>query len=497
MVAAVDARLAGGTASVRDWRPVVRALEKLLGANRVMRRKEELLVYECDGLTSYRQRPAVVTLPRTTEEVAAVVRLCHEQEIPFVTRGAGTGLSGGALPIEECVLIVTTCMQQILDIDYDNQRVVVQPGVINNWITQAVSGAGFYYAPDPSSQLACSIGGNVAENSGGVHCLKYGVTTNHVLGLKLVLPNGDVVDIGGAVAEMPGFDLTGVVVGSEGTLGIVTEVTLRILKTPESVQVILADFTSVEAAGGAVSDIIKAGIIPAGMEMMDNFSLNAVEDTVATNCYPRDAIAILLIEIDGAPAEVSAAAQQIEDFCYKNGARQIIHATDPTERARLWKGRKAAFAAMGQISPDYYVQDGVIPRTRLPEVLREIGELGEKHGYRVANVFHAGDGNLHPLILYNNSVPGELEAVEALGGDILKLCVRVGGSISGEHGIGADKRCYMPSMFSETDLETMQWVRGALNKKGLANPTKIFPTPKTCGEAAHSVTGTFGNLENF
>ena len=497
MVAAVDARLADKTAAVRDWRPVVRSLERLLSANQVMRRKEELLVYECDGLTSYRKRPAVVTLPKTTEEVAAVVRLCHEQGIPFVTRGAGTGLSGGALPIEECVLIVTTCMQQILDIDYDNQRVVVQPGVINNWITQAVSGAGFYYAPDPSSQLACSIGGNVAENSGGVHCLKYGVTTNHVLGLKLVLPTGDVVDIGGAVSEMPGFDLTGVVVGSEGTLGIVTEVTLRILKSPESVQVILADFTSVEAAGGAVSDIIKAGIIPAGMEMMDNFSLNAVEDTVATNCYPRDAIAILLIEIDGAPAEVSAAAQQIEAFCDENGARQIIHATDPTERARLWKGRKAAFAAMGQISPDYYVQDGVIPRTRLPEVLREIGELGEKHGYRVANVFHAGDGNLHPLILYNNSVPGELEAVEALGGDILKLCVRVGGSISGEHGIGADKRCYMPDMFSETDLETMQWVRGALNPKGLANPTKIFPTPKTCGEAAHSATGQFGSIENF
>jgi len=284
----------------REWRGVVRSLEKLLSANQVMRRKEELLVYECDGLTSYRERPAVVTLPKTTEEVAAVVKLCHEQNIPFVTRGAGTGLSGGALPVAECVLIVTTCMQQILDIDYDNQRVVVQPGVINNWITQAVSGAGFYYAPDPSSQLACSIGGNVAENSGGVHCLKYGVTTNHVLGLKVVLPDGETVDIGGAVPEMPGYDLTGIFVGSEGTLGIVTEVTLRILKVPEAVQVILADFTSVEAAGETVSDIISAGIIPAGLEMMDNFSLNAVEDVVATNCYPRDAVAILLIEIDGA-----------------------------------------------------------------------------------------------------------------------------------------------------------------------------------------------------
>ena len=481
----------------RDWRPVVRALEVLLDENRVMRRKEELLVYECDGLTSYRERPAVVTLPRTTEEVAAVVRLCHEQKIPFVTRGAGTGLSGGALPIRECVLIVTTCMQRILDIDYDNQRVVVEPGIINHWITQAVSGEGFYYAPDPSSQLACSIGGNVAENSGGVHCLKYGVTTNHVLGLKVEVPNGDVVEVGGAITEMPGYDLTGIFVGSEGTLGIVTEVTLRILKSAESVQVILADFTSVEAAGETVSDVICAGIIPAGMEMMDNFSLNAVEDTVGTNCYPRDAVAILLIEIDGAPAEVAASAKQIETLCYKNGARQLIHATDEAERLRLWKGRKAAFAAMGQISPDYYVQDGVIPRTRLPEVLKEIEQLGNKHGYRVANVFHAGDGNLHPLILYNNAVPGELEAVEALGGDILKLCVRVGGSISGEHGIGADKRCYMPEMFSAADLETMQWVRGAINQKGLANPTKIFPTPKTCGEAAHKVVGKFDDLERF
>jgi glycolate oxidase len=492
MVATVSAQT-----STRNWQSVVLALEALIGKDNVMRRKEELLVYECDGLTSYRQRPAVVTLPKTTKAVAAVVKLCHEQNIPFVTRGAGTGLSGGALPIEDCVLIVTTCMQSILDIDYDNQRVVVQPGVINNWITQAVSGAGFYYAPDPSSQLACSIGGNVAENSGGVHCLKYGVTTNHVLGLKLVLPDGDIVEIGGALPEMPGYDLTGLVVGSEGTLGIVTEVTLRILKSPESVQVILADFTSVEAAGETVSDIISAGIIPAGMEMMDNFSLNAVEDVVATNCYPRDAVAILLIEIDGTPAEVAASAEQIEALCFKNGARQLTHATELQERLRLWKGRKAAFAAMGKLSPDYYVQDGVIPRTKLPEVLREISELGEKHGYRVANVFHAGDGNLHPLILYNNNIPGQLEEVEALGGDILKLCVKVGGSISGEHGIGADKRCYMSAMFSETDLETMQWVRGAINKKGLANPTKIFPTPRTCGESAKASAPELSKLEVF
>ncbi len=389
-------------------------------------------------------------------------------------------------------------MNQILSVDLDNQRVVVQPGVINNWVTQAVSGAGFYYAPDPSSQSVCSVGGNVAENSGGVHCLKYGVTTNHVLGLKVVLPSGDIVDIGGEVPEMPGYDLCGLFVGSEGTLGIATEITLRILKAPQSIQVLLADFTSVEAAGEAVSAITQAGIIPAGMEMMDNFSLNAVEDVVATNCYPRDAAAILLIEIDGLPAEVAATGDRIADLCRQNGARTITVATDPEERLRLWKGRKAAFAAMGKLSPDYYVQDGVIPRTQLPYVLKEIGALGDKHGYRVANVFHAGDGNLHPLILYNNAIPGQLEQVEELGGDILKLCVRVGGSISGEHGIGADKRCYMPDMFSPTDLETMGWVRQALDPDLLANPTKLLPTPRTCGEAARSVAAvSLPEVERF
>jgi glycolate oxidase len=468
----------------RNWQPIIRALAAAIGPDNVVRRKEELLVYECDGLTSYRQRPPVVALPRTTEQVAAAIKVCNQFNVPFVPRGAGTGLSGGALPVEDAVLLVTATMRQILDVDFENQRVVVQPGVINNWVTQAVSGAGFYYAPDPSSQSVCSVGGNVAENSGGVHCLKYGVTTNHVLGVKLVLPDGEIVDIGGPVAEPPGYDLMGLFVGSEGTLGIATEITLRILKAPETITVLLADFTSVEAAGATVSDVISAGMIPAGMEMMDNFSLNAVEDVVQTDCYPRDAEAILLIEIDGLPAEVEASRDRITALCQQNGARNVTIATEPEDRLRLWKGRKAAFAAMGKLSPDYYVQDGVIPRTQLPYVLREIEALGEKHGYRVANVFHAGDGNLHPLILYNNRIPGQLEAVEELGGDILKLCVKVGGSISGEHGIGADKRCYMPEMFSETDLETMQWVRSSWNPKGLANPTKIFPTPRTCGEAA-------------
>lgn len=469
-----------------NWKSIIKEFEAAVGKTGVVQRKEELLTYECDGLTSYRQRPALVILPRTTEQVSEVVKICDKYNVPWVARGAGTGLSGGALPVENCVLIVTALMRKILKIDLENQRVVVQPGVINNWVTQAVSGAGFYYAPDPSSQIICSIGGNVAENSGGVHCLKYGVTTNHVLGLKLVLPDGSIVDVGGEVAEMPGYDLTGLFVGSEGTLGIATEITLRILKYPESICVVLADFKNIEAAGNSVSDIIAAGIIPGGMEIMDNLSINAVEDVVATGCYPRDAEAILLVELDGLEVEVATNKKRVAEICLKNGARNITSANDAETRLKMWKGRKAAFAAAGHLSPDYYVQDGVIPRTQMAYVLKEMEELSKKYGYRIANVFHAGDGNLHPLVLYDNSVPGALEVVEELGGEILKLCVRVGGSISGEHGVGADKKCYMPDMFSESDLETMQWVREVFNPKGLANPGKMFPTPKTCGEAARA-----------
>jgi glycolate oxidase len=484
----------------RNWKPILKQFEAVVGKNGVVQRREELITYECDGLTSYRQRPAVVVLPRTTEQVAQVVKICDRHSVPFIARGSGTGLSGGALPVENCVLIVTSLMRQILSVDLENQQVVVQPGVINSWVTQTVSGAGFYYAPDPSSQIICSIGGNVAENSGGVHCLKYGVTTNHVLGLKLVLPDGSIVDVGGQIPEMPGYDLTGVFVGSEGTLGIATEITLRILKSAESICVLLADFTSIEAAGATVSDIISAGIIPGGMEIMDNLSINAVEDVVATNCYPRDAIAILLVEIDGLAVEVAENKQRIAEICKKNGARNITIASDAEQRLKLWKGRKAAFAAAGHVSPDYYVQDGVIPRTQLSYVLAEIEALSLKYGYRIANVFHAGDGNLHPLILFDNSIPGELEKVEEVGGEILKLCVKVGGSISGEHGIGADKKCYMPEMFTEADLETMQWVRQAFNPKGLANPGKIFPTPRTCGEAAKAmgeIAKKFEEVERF
>lgn len=467
-----------------NWQPIIKEFEVILGKNNVVRTREDLVAYECDGLTSYKQQPALVVLPRSTQEVSQVLKVCDRYSIPFVARGAGTGLSGGALPIANCVLIVTALMKQILEVDLENQRVIVQPGVINNWVTQAVSGAGFYYAPDPSSQIICSIGGNIAENSGGVHCLKYGVTTNHVLGLKVVLPNGEIIDVGGKIPEMPSYDLTGLFVGSEGTLGITTEITLKILKTPEAVHVLLADFESVDAAASTVSDIISAGIIPAGMEMMDNMSINAVEDTIASGCYPRDAVVILLIELDGLEVDVEECSRQVEAIARNNGARDITTAIAPEHRLKLWKGRKAAFAAMGKLSPDYYVQDGVIPRTKLPLVLAEIEELGNKYGYKVANVFHAGDGNLHPLILYDNSQKGALEQVELLGGEILKLCVRVGGSISGEHGIGADKKCYMPEMFTDADLETMQWVREVFDQKNLANPGKVLPSPRTCGEGA-------------
>jgi glycolate oxidase len=467
-----------------DWGAIAQDLRQALGAAQVVERREELLTYDCDGLACYRQAPPLAVLPLSTADVAAAVLICQHHGIAFVARGSGTGLSGGALPVDNALLIVTARMRQILDVDLENRLVRVQPGVINSWVTQTVEGSGFFFAPDPSSQVVCSIGGNVAENSGGVHCLKYGVTVNHVLGLTLVLPNGQVVEVGGEVAEQPGYDLTGLFVGSEGTLGIATEVVLRILPMPETITVLLADFNSVEAAGAAVSGITAAGIIPAGMEMMDNFSINAVEDVVRTGCYPRDAAAILLVELDGPPAEVNEQKARLEAICQQCGARSVRSATETDERLTLWKGRKAAFAAMGRISPAYYVQDGVIPRSTLPRVLRAIAQLGEQHGYQVANVFHAGDGNLHPLILYDPAQPGALEKVETLGGEILKLCVRAGGSISGEHGIGVDKRCYMPEMFSPTDLETMKKVRYAFDPQGRANPDKLFPTPRTCGEAA-------------
>lgn len=481
---------------ITPWQRVTEELTAIVGKGSVISEAAEALVYECDGLSMYRQRPKLVVLPQTTAQVSAILKVCDRYRIPFVARGSGTGLSGGALPHTEGILIVTSRMNQILEIDLENQQVVVQPGVINAWVTQAVADQGFYYAPDPSSQIICSIGGNVAENSGGVHCLKYGVTTNHVLGLTVVLPNGEIVELGGAAPEMPGYDLTGVFVGSEGTLGIATEIRLRILKQAEAIAVLLADFTTIEAAGETVSAIIRAGIIPAGMEIMDNLSINAVEDVVATNCYPRDAGAVLLVEVDGLDAEVPILQERVTRICYEQGARHVTVATEADDRLRLWKGRKAAFAAAGRLSPNYFVQDGVIPRSQLATVLKEIEQLSQRSGYRIANVFHAGDGNLHPLILYDQAVPGALAEVEALGGEILKLCVRLGGSISGEHGIGSDKACFMSEMFSPADLETMQQVRAAFDPKRLANPEKVFPTPRTCGEAAHQLKD-FPSIEAF
>lgn len=480
-----------------EWRKIAQKFEAIVGKKSVVQRREELLTYECDSLTSYRQRPALVVLPRTTEQVAEVVKICHQNQIPWVTRGAGTGISGGALPVENCVLIVTTLMKQILKVDLENQLIIVQAGVINNWVTQAISGSGFYYAPDPSSQTVCTIGGNIAENAGGIHCLKYGVTNNHVLGLKLVITDGSVVDVGGMIPEMPGYDLTGLFVGSEGTLGIATEITLRIIKTPEAIGTLLADFATIEDAGNAVTNIISAGIMPAAMELMDNMTINAIEDVINTGCYPRDAAAVLLIELDGLAVEVESNQQQVAKICQQNGARNVIIASDQQMRVKLWQGRKTALIALGYQS-NYFLQDGVIPRTQLASVLKEIAALGNKYGYRIANTLHAGDGNLHPVILYNHSVPGAFKQVEELSGEILKLCVRVGGSISGEHGIGADKKCLMPEMFNDADLETMQLLRLAFNPQGLANSGKIFPTPHTCGEAAQAQKmGQFPGLEVF
>ena len=464
-----------------DRAQLVEHLSRLVGQHHVIHRPEQLLVYETDGLTAFHQMPEVVVMPETTDQVSSVLRFCYEHGVPFVPRGKGTGLSGGALPVEGAVVISTECMRQILEVDLDNQRAVVEPGVINLWVTQAVAGQGYYFAPDPSSQLVCSVGGNVAENSGGVHCLKYGVTVNHVLGLEVVLPDGEVVQLGGKEAEAPGYDLVGVFVGSEGTLGIATKITVRLLRKPEAVKTYLAAFESVEAAGAAVSDVIAGGIIPGGIELMDQLSIRAVEEATHAG-YPVEAGAVMICEVDGPRAEVDEYARRVEQICQARGATEVRLARDDAERALLWKGRKAAFAAAGRLSPNYYVQDGVIPRTTLPQVLTEIGRMTERFGLRCANVFHAGDGNLHPLILYDEKVPGSLERAEEFGGAILRLCVEVGGSITGEHGVGLDKKAYMPAMFTPDDLDTMQLVRCAFDPRRLSNPNKVFPTPRLCAE---------------
>ncbi|MFM7086035.1 MAG: FAD-linked oxidase C-terminal domain-containing protein [Cyanobium sp.] len=463
---------------------MARRCRRLLPPRAVVSARQELLAYDCDGLTLHRYQPPLVVLPETTEQVAAVVRLCHERGVPFVARGSGTGLSGGALAETPALVIATSRMRRILELDLANRRVTVQPGVINSWVSRAVAADGYYYAPDPSSQVACSIGGNVAENSGGVHCLKYGVTSNHVLGLEVVLSDGSITTLGGDLPEMPELDLRGAFIGSEGTLGITTAITLRLLRSPDSVAVLLADFTSMEAAGEAVRAVTEAGVLPAGMEMMDRLCIEALNDYFGAEEYPADAAAVLLIELDGLEAEVAEAVTLAAELCRRSGARTIREARDPEERALLWKGRKSAISALGRRFPSYYLQDGVVPRGVLPQVLAEIEALSARHGLPVANVFHAGDGNLHPLILYRNGDPGVGERVEALGADILRLCLAVGGSITGEHGVGIDKRCYMDWMFSRDDLETMQRLRQALDPRQLANPGKLFPTPGGCAEAA-------------
>jgi glycolate oxidase len=448
-----------------------------LGAGAIVLEPDELRTYECDGLLSYRVVPALVALPRTTEATQAVVRLCNEHDVPFVARGAGTGLSGGAVPVAEGIVVSLTRMDSILDVDLDGLRVTVQPGVTNLAITEAVAAHGFFYAPDPSSQQVCSIGGNVAENSGGAHCLKHGFTVHHVLEATVVLPDGDVVRLR---AGDEGPDLLAAFVGSEGTLGIATEIVVRIVRRPESVRTLLAGFPSLDAAGGAVSDIVAARILPSAIEMMDRLTIEAVERAVQPG-YP-DVPAILLVELDGLRVQVEEDLDRVVELCRANGAGEVRTAESDAERARLWKGRKSAFAAVGRISPNYYVQDGVVPRTRLPSVLRRIVELEAEHGLRVGNVFHAGDGNLHPLVLYDASVAGEAEQAEVLAVAILEACMEAGGALTGEHGIGMDKACSMPKMFGEDDLAAMERLRRAFDPRGIANPGKVLPTPRLCGE---------------
>lgn len=457
-----------------------------LGEDAVVTDEAARRTYECDGLTQYRAIPALVVLPDSSEDVQATVRACRDHGIAWVARGSGTGLSGGALPVADGVLIVTSRMRRVIDVDLSNGRAVLEPGVVNLAVSRAVAEDGWFYAPDPSSQVVCSIGGNVAENSGGAHCVKYGFTVHHVTGLEVCTSDGDLVWLGaGRAADAPGYDLVGVFVGSEGTLGIATKVAVRLLRSPEAVTTLLAAFPTVADAGAATSAIIAAGLTPAAAEIMDALAIQAAEHAVACD-YPAGAGAVLIVELDGPAVEVAAEEEIVRGICARTGAFEIRTAADAAERAEIWKGRKSAFAAVGRISPNYIVQDGVIPRTALAEVLAEISALSVSAGIRVANVFHAGDGNLHPLVLYDETVPGEYESAQRVSGAILDLCVERGGSITGEHGVGVDKAEKLPRMFSDDDLQTMQLVRCAFDPAGLANPGKVFPTPRLCGEPPRS-----------
>jgi glycolate oxidase len=457
-------------------------LEEALGTGYVITDPEKLATYDCDGLTGWRAQPACVVLPGSAGEVQSVLRLCARDGVPFVARGAGTGLSGGALPVADGVVVSLARMNRVLEIDLESERVVVEPGVANLDVTRAVAAEGYFYAPDPSSQQVCTIGGNLAENSGGAHCLKHGFTVNHVTGAKVVLADGELLELGGKSIDGDGGpDLLGVIVGSEGTLGVAVEITLRVVRQPEVVVTQLAAFSSIDAAGDAVSRVVAAGIVPAAMEIMDSVTLEAAEAAYAPG-YPAGARSVLLVELDGVGAQVALDTEEVDAICRAAGAFEIRTASDAGERARLWLGRKGAFAAMGRVSPDYYVQDGVVPRTRLPAVLRRIDELSAEHGLRVGNVFHAGDGNLHPLVLYDGTADGEVERAKTLADAILAACVEAGGSLTGEHGIGVDKACAMPTMFSEHDLEAFERLRLAFDPEGLANPGKVIPTPRLCGE---------------
>ena len=479
---------------------IVAALRAIVPGEGVIDDPAELRPYESDGLTAYRQLPMVVVLPETTAQVSAILAWCHANEVKVVPRGAGTSLSGGALPLEDAVLLGLGKFNRVLEIDYADRVAVVQPGVTNLAVTRAVEDRGFYYAPDPSSQIACTIGGNVAENSGGVHCLKYGLTTNNVLACEIVLMDGEVLRIGGRHLDPAGLDLLGVVVGSEGLLGVVTEVTVRILPRPETARALLIGFGSVEGAGQCVADVIAAGIIPAGMEMMDRPAIHAAEAFVQVG-YPLDVEALLIVELDGPAAECDHLVVEVERIAFANGAVSVRTSVDEAERIAFWAGRKAAFPAVGRLSPDYYCMDGTIPRRRLPEVLERMRALSRQYGLEVANVFHAGDGNLHPLILYDANIPGQLEQAEAFGNDILRLCVEVGGVLTGEHGVGVEKRDLMPEMFSEDDLKQQQRLKCAFDAKSLLNPGKVFPQLHRCAELGrmhvHRGATPFPDLPRF
>jgi glycolate oxidase len=460
---------------------IVAALRAIVPGEGVIDSEVGMRPYETDGLTAYRQLPMVVVLPETTDQVSRILRYCQEHEVKVVPRGAGTSLSGGALPLGDGVLLGLSKFNRILEIDYDNRVAVVQPGVTNLGISDAVAERGFYYAPDPSSQIACTIGGNVAENSGGVHCLKYGMTTNNILGLEMVLISGEVIRVGGKQLDSGGYDWLALMCGSEGLLGVVTEVTVRILKKPETSRAALIGFPSSEAAGDCVAKTIGAGIIPGGMEMMDRPAIHAAEAFVHAG-YPLDVEALLIVELDGPEAEVDDLLERVGEIARTCGATTLRVSTTEEERLKFWAGRKAAFPAVGRIAPDYYCMDGTIPRARLPQVLTRIRELSEKYRLQVANVFHAGDGNLHPLILYDANKADELDRAEKFGADILRCCVEVGGVLTGEHGVGVEKRDLMPIMFSETDLAQQQRVKCAFDDKGLLNPGKVFPTLHRCAE---------------